>query len=159
VTLPADPVIVNHSDMPVLGSPQVATIGLLADATETAGALSVVRVTLADGVAGAQPHRHTLGTELFYLLSGRAQVLVGDRLVLAGEGDLLIVPPAVPHAFAALPGHPADLLIVIAPGTDRFEYFRMLERIALGTLPGDSLLREQERFDTWFLSSPAWEQR
>jgi quercetin dioxygenase-like cupin family protein len=159
VTMPADPVIVNHSDMPVLGSPHVATIGLLADATETGGALSVVRVTLAEGVAGAQPHRHRLGTELFYLLSGRAQVLVGDRLVQAAEGDLLVVPPDVPHAFAALPGHSADLLIVIAPGTDRFEYFRMLERVALGTLPGDSLLREQERFDTWFLSSPAWEQR
>ena len=159
MTMPADPVIVNHSDMPVLGSPHVATIGLLADATETGGALSVVRVTLADGVDGAQPHRHTLGTELFYLLSGRAQVLVGDRLMQAGEGDLLVVPPGLPHAFAALPGHPADLLIVIAPGTDRFEYFRMLERIALGTLPGDSMLREQERFDTWFLSSPAWEQR
>lgn len=58
-----------------------------------------------------------------------------------------------------MPGHPADLLIVIAPGIDRFEYFRMLERVALGTLPRHSLLREQERFDTWFLSSPAWEER
>jgi hypothetical protein len=29
----------------------------------------------------------------------------------------------------------------------------------LGTLPGDSLLHEQERFDTWFLTSSAWEQR
>ena len=159
MTMPADPVIVNHSDMPVLGSPHVATIGLLADAAATGGALSVVRVTLAGGADGAQPHRHKTGTELFYLLSGRAQVLVGERLVQAGEGDLLVVPPALPHAFAALPGHPADLLIVIAPGTDRFEYFRMLERIALGTLPGDSLLREQERFDTWFLASRAWEQR
>jgi quercetin dioxygenase-like cupin family protein len=157
--MPADPVIVNHSDIPVLGSPHVVTIGLLADATATGGALSVVRVTLADGADGAQPHQHRLGTELFYLLSGGAQVLVGDRLVQAGEGDLLVVPPGLPHAFAALPGHPADLLIVIAPGTDRFEYFRMLERIALGSLAGDSLLREQERFDTWFLSSPAWEQR
>jgi quercetin dioxygenase-like cupin family protein len=159
VTMPADPVIVNHSEAPVLGHPDVATVGLLADAAATGGALSVVRVTLADGADGAQPHRHRLGTELFYLLSGRAQVLVGDQLVQAAEGDLIVVPPALPHAFAAIPGHPADLLIVIAPGTDRFEYFRMLERVALGTLPGDSLLREQERFDTWFVGSPAWEQR
>ena len=159
VTMSADPVIVNRGAMPVLGRPDIATVGLLADATATGGALSVVRVTLAEGADGAQPHRHTLGTELFYLVSGRAQILVGDRLVQAGEGDLLVVPPSLPHAFAALSGYPADLLIVITPGIERFDYFRILERVALGVLPPDSLLREQERFDTWFLSSPAWEQR
>src|SRR6202012_4103360 len=100
------PVIVNHGDMPVLGSPQVATIGLLADASATGGALSVVRGTLAEGAAGAQPHRHRLGTELFYLLSGRAQVLVGDRLVQAGEGDLLLFPPSLPPAVAPLARDP-----------------------------------------------------
>jgi hypothetical protein len=41
----------------------------------------------------------------------------------------------MPHAFAAPPGSGADLLIVIIPGVERFEYFRHLARIAAGELP------------------------
>jgi quercetin dioxygenase-like cupin family protein len=73
--------------------------------------------------------------ELFYLLDGTAQLLSGDRVITAERGDLVIVPPGLAHAFAAAPGHDADILIVITPGVERFEYFRHLERIAYGKRP------------------------
>jgi hypothetical protein len=40
------------------------------------------------------------------------------------------VPPKLPHAFSAERGTGAEILIVIAPGVERFEYFRQLTRIA-----------------------------
>lgn len=72
------------------------------------------------------------------------------------RGDLVVVPPGLAHAFAAAPGHDADLLIVITPGVERFEYFRHLARIAYGNVPPESLREVQELYDTYFLTSPAW---
>ena len=44
------------------------------------------------------------------------------------------------HAFGAAPSHPAELLIVLAPGIERFGYFRLLERLARGEASVDDLL-------------------
>ncbi|MEU5939545.1 hypothetical protein ABZ807_10170 [Micromonospora sp. NPDC047548] len=59
--------------------------------------------------------------------------------------------PSPPH-----PGEDADILIVITPGVERFEYFRHLERIAYGKVPRESLLEVQELYDTYFLDSTTW---
>ncbi|MFD5039672.1 cupin domain-containing protein [Streptomyces sp. NPDC058378] len=147
--------VVREADAEVIGQAPT-TIRLLADSSATGGALSTQRVTLADGANGADPHRHANSAELFYLLDGTAQLLSGDRIVTAGRGDLVVVPPNVPHAFAAAPGEDADILIVITPGVERFEYFRHLERIAYGKVPPESLLDVQELYDTYFLQSDTW---
>ncbi|MDQ6696170.1 MAG: cupin domain-containing protein [Actinomycetota bacterium] len=152
-----DAVVVRSADAETLGHPAFLTVRLLTDATATEHALSAVRVTLAEGVDGATPHHHTGSAELFYVLDGELQVLLGDQVVTAGQGDLVVVPHHLAHAFGAAPGHTADLLIVIAPGIDRFEYFRTLERIAYGTESPDALHEQQERYDNWFLESPAWQ--
>ena len=62
------------------------------------------------------PHHRASSAELFYVLSGAIQLLADDRLLGAGEGDPAVVPPGLPHAFAAARGSDADLLIVITPG-------------------------------------------
>jgi hypothetical protein len=79
--------------------------------------------------------------------------------VTAERGDLVVVPPGVAHAFAAAPGEDADLLIVITPGVERFEYFRLLQSIALGETPPEALVEAQERYDNHVVHSPAWNER
>ena len=133
-------------------------VRLLADGSSTGGKLSAQRVTLQGGVDGANPHHHASSAELFYVLSGSAQLLAGDGVLVASEGDLAVVPPGLPHAFAAAAGSDADLLIVITPGIERFEYFRHLARIATGQQPPESLLEVQARYDTFFDDSAAWQQ-
>jgi uncharacterized RmlC-like cupin family protein len=108
---------------------------------------------------GARPHHHAGSAEMFYMLDGTAELLSGDRVVTVERGDLVVVPPGRAHAFAAAPGHDADILIVLTPGVERFEYFRHLGRIASGQVPPESLLEVQERYDTYFLTSPAWDGR
>jgi quercetin dioxygenase-like cupin family protein len=149
-------VIVRSAEAEVIGRSPV-TIRLLADSGSTGGALSTQRVTLDSGADGAKPHRHNGSAEMFYMLDGTAQLLSGEQVVTAERGDLVVVPPGLPHAFAAAPGEGADILIVITPGVERFEYFRHLERIAYGKVPPESLLDVQEIYDTYFLSSEAWE--
>lgn len=81
---------------------------LLLDASHTGGAVSAHRCRLPNGTVGANPHQHLTATELFYVLSGGADLLAGTRLVRAREGDLVVVPPTSPHTLAAAPkaGHP-----------------------------------------------------
>ncbi|MET9885906.1 cupin domain-containing protein [Streptomyces sp. NPDC006430] len=150
-----DSVIVRAADAETVGAGPV-TLRLLADSSSTGGALSTQRVTLLDGANGAAPHHHSRSAELFYLLDGTAQLLSGEQVVTAGRGDLVVVPPGLDHAFAAAPGENADILIVITPGVERFEYFRHLERIAYGKVPPESLLDVQELYDTYFTSSETW---
>lgn len=147
--------VVREADAEVIGCAPT-TVRLLADSSTTGSVLSTQRVTLTEGANGANPHHHANSAELFYVLDGTAQLLSGDDVVTAGRGDLVVVPPNVPHAFAAAPGACADILIVITPGVERFEYFRHLERIAYGTAPPESLLDVQELYDTYLQQSEAW---
>ncbi len=56
---------------------------LLADSSATGGALSSHRIALARGADGAVPHRHDNSSELFYILDGTLDVLVGADVVAA----------------------------------------------------------------------------
>jgi hypothetical protein len=105
---------------------------------------------------GAKPHYHARSWELFYVLDGAMEFLLDDRPSTVAGGDLVLVPPGMPHAFGAAPGSTADVLVVIAPGVDRFGYFRHLRRIALGQEPGESLAPEQDRYDVHFTDSVTW---
>jgi mannose-6-phosphate isomerase-like protein (cupin superfamily) len=149
-------VVVRAADAEMVGRAP-STVRLLADCSATGGALSTVRVTLEAGADGARPHEHRGSAEMFYVLEGAVQVLSGSDIVTAERGDLIVVPPRLAHAFAAARGKSADLLIVIAPGVERFEYFRKLERIAYGKEPPESLRDVQELYDTFFLQSPEWD--
>jgi hypothetical protein len=62
----------------------------------------------------------------------------------------------VPHAFAAAPGEVADLFITVAPGVDRFEYFRMLPAIMRGEVGEQALAEVHDRYDVHFVDSPTW---
>ncbi|WP_217547592.1 cupin domain-containing protein [Streptomyces sp. GbtcB6] len=151
-------VIVREADAEVVGS-DPTRVRLLADSSSTGGALSTVRVTLGEGADGAVPHLHRNSAEMFYLLDGAADLLSGDDVVTAERGDLIVIPPGAPHAFAAVPGSTADILIVITPGVERFEYFRHLQRLRLGEATLESLLEVQELYDNHYLRSEAWDTR
>lgn len=149
-------VITRAADAEIVGV-STAEVRLLVDSSATGGALSTVRVTLGKGADGARPHRHDHSAEMFYVLDGAVQVLSGTEIVRAEQGDVIVVPPRMPHAFSTQRGSSAELLIVIAPGVERFEYFRQLTRIARGEQPPESLRDVQEIYDTYFLNSPEWE--
>ncbi|MFF8865954.1 cupin domain-containing protein [Streptomyces sp. NPDC015139] len=153
-----DTVLVRDAEAEVIGGAPTS-VKLLADSSASGGALSTVRVTLTEGADGARPHLHRNSAEMFFLLDGEAELLSGDDVVTARSGDLVVVPPDRPHAFAAAPGSTADILIVITPGVERFEYFRHLRRIHLGEVTPESLLEVQELYDNHFLRSESWDGR
>ena len=130
---------------------------LLADSSATHGALSSHRIALGRGAAGAVPHRHDRSSELFFILDGKLDVLVGQDIVTAAPGDLLVVPAGQAHAFGAHRDSAAEALIIITPGVERFDYFRHVARWREGREPRDILLGLQDRFDTHFTESAVWD--
>jgi mannose-6-phosphate isomerase-like protein (cupin superfamily) len=149
--------IMRSGEAEFLGADGYPTaVRLLADASNTNGTLNTQRVTLGSGADGASPHLHKGSSELFFVVEGSAQMLAGSDVTTLRDGDLAVVPPGTPHAFAAPPGSSADLLIVITPGVERFEYFRLTARLQLGEASLEDLLAAQDRFDNHFLDSPEW---
>ncbi|MVU78009.1 cupin domain-containing protein [Nocardia sp. ET3-3] len=131
-------------------------VHLYADHDMTGGKLSANRATLPAGTDGPPPHFHTTSAELFYLLDGTLRVLAGEQIHTMHAGDFLLVPPTMVHAWAAAPDAAADVLIVFTPGIERFEYFRMGERLRRGEGDPLEILRTQHRFDNHFVDSPLW---
>ena len=66
------------------------------------------------------------------------------------------MPPGRVHAFGAHRDSTAEALIIITPGVERFDYLRHVARIRQGKASRDSLLAEQDRYDTHFVTSPIW---
>ncbi|MFF3752393.1 cupin domain-containing protein [Streptomyces sp. NPDC002018] len=150
-------VVVRAAEAEVTGTGSPVTNQLLVDSPASGGALSTMRVTLGRGANGARPHHHGKSAEMFYVLDGTAQLLSGDQVVTAERGDVVVVPPGTQHAFAAAPGEIADMLVIITPGVERFEYFRHLERIRYGKVSPESLLEVQDLYDSYFGTSAVWD--
>lgn len=134
-----------------------ATARLLLDHEETEGALSSLEVTLGVGAAGAAPHFHKKSHELFYVVEGEVQILSGDDIMTVGAGGVVVVPKFTVHAFGAAPDSAAKLLIVLTPGVERFEYFRLLAKIESGLATVQDLMDSQDLYDNHFVASEAWQ--
>ncbi|ORV12723.1 cupin domain-containing protein [Mycobacterium celatum] len=147
--------LVRHEDAERL---ETMGVTLYADHDMTGGKLSGNRTYLPAGTNGPPPHFHKTSAELFYMLSGTLRVLAGEDVLLINEGDFLLVPPYLLHAWAAPPDAAADVLIIFTPGIERFEYFRLGDRILRGEADPAEILDTQERFDNHFVDSAVWRQ-
>ncbi|MBF6134309.1 cupin domain-containing protein [Nocardia otitidiscaviarum] len=147
--------LVRHADAETLDTMGVR---LYADHDMTGGKLSANRAFLPAGADGPPPHYHSTSAELFYMLNGRLRVLAGDQIHEIGAGDFLLIPPNMTHAWAAPATSSADVLVVFTPGIERFDYFRLGDRIRKGMADPVEILETQERFDNHFVDSPIWRQ-
>jgi mannose-6-phosphate isomerase-like protein (cupin superfamily) len=148
------PTLVRADEAETLGLAPL-TIQLLADGSDTGGAISAMRSRMGRDTDGASPHHHVRAPEIFFIIEGGLCVLTGEEIVTVGAGDFLLVPPQMPHAFRTPADSGADFLFLM-PGVDRFEYFRLLDRIRLGQGSPEEILAAQERFDNHFQESAVW---
>jgi mannose-6-phosphate isomerase-like protein (cupin superfamily) len=77
--------------------------------------------TAEPGFRGPKPHIHRVHEELFYVLEGEFDFLVGDEVARVGPGGLVNVPPGVVHDFRNVGSTPARWLGIHSPGfLDRY---------------------------------------
>ncbi len=113
----------SHVPSAVLGPAEGPTVltgalsaRLMVDAGTSGGGFSLVEHVIAPRALAAPVHTHTHEDEYSYVLEGRVGVEIGDEVSIAGPGDLVFKPRAVPHAFWNAGDEPARLLEIISPG-------------------------------------------
>ncbi|WP_138904575.1 cupin domain-containing protein [Streptomyces albidochromogenes] len=152
---PLTPVLTRAATAETTSDPS-SVMTLLADCGTDGSSLTSYRSQFAKGAVGAPAHFHTRASELFFVIGGSLQVLVDDEVKILDAGDLLLVPPHTPHAFAAAPGAEADVLFVFTPGMPRFDYLRLLGRVMRGEASPQEITESSERFDNHYVDSPIW---
>ena len=93
--------------------PEGVTVKAGTDDTE--GRVAVLETTSGPGF-GPPRHVHRGSDELFYVLGGEFDILVGTEIVRATSGSFVRVPRGTVHAPRVVGPEPGKLLVVFAPG-------------------------------------------
>jgi quercetin dioxygenase-like cupin family protein len=73
-------------------------------------------MTLNEVKPGTPPWLHSNPEEqLAYIVSGRAEFVLGDEVLTLKAGDLLVVPPHVPHSMTVIGEEPVMSIDVLSP--------------------------------------------
>jgi quercetin dioxygenase-like cupin family protein len=78
---------------------QIGGFGTAVLADVSGGAYALVEQSLAPGLLGAPPHRHSRGDELSYVLSGALAVWRAGEVTVAGPGVVVAKPRGEWHTF------------------------------------------------------------
>jgi uncharacterized cupin superfamily protein len=123
-----------------LGTSEVIT---KATGAETHDHLSLFEFIQEPGGFGPSPHIHREREELFYVLEGDVDILVGEQVVKCQPGGFVLVPRGTPHTFANRGAQRAKLLVMFCPAGDREKYFEGLaELMKDGRKPDPQALAE-----------------
>jgi mannose-6-phosphate isomerase-like protein (cupin superfamily) len=108
---------------PLLGpsdgdSVQVGPLGarFMLDAARTGGGFSLVEHPIAPRGLAAPMHVHTREDEYSYVLEGEVGIQIGDEVLVARPGDLVLKPRGIWHTFWNAGDAPARVLEIISPG-------------------------------------------
>jgi uncharacterized cupin superfamily protein len=117
--------------------------------SDTHGHLGVFENLIQPGGTAPGLHIHRHMEEMFYVLEGEVEILVGHQKVQGQPGAFVLVPRGTPHAFANRGTKPAKLLIMFTPAGEREKYFEGLaELMKNGQKPNkEALLELMRRFD------------
>lgn len=148
MTLPIQEIVLapGEGNRLTIGSSEVTFKAVGAD---TQGHLGLFENLIHPGGTAPGPHIHRHMEEMFYVLEGEVEILVGNRTVQGQPGAFVLVPRGTPHAFANRGTKPAKLLIMFCPGSDREKYFEGLaELLKHGQTPNrEDLLELMRQFD------------
>jgi len=84
--------------------------------------VSVLEIAF-DGTFVVDPHTHDDHVDSFYVLEGEVEFTVGDRLLVAGPGAVVVAPRGTRHGFRSTGGE-ARVLNIHAPDAGFTEFIR-----------------------------------
>ena len=110
--------------------------------------LAVAFMTATPNFPGPLPHIHRVHHELFFVVNGRFDFLVGEESHRVPAGTFIDVPPGVLHDFRNPGPARARMLAIVQPGGVQ-TYFEEVEQMLLGgTFTPENLERVRLGYDT-----------
>ena len=96
-------------------------VRFMIDGADSGGGFSLVEHPMSARALGAPLHRHAREDEYSYVVEGRVGALLGDEVLTAGPGDLIVKPRNQWHTFWNAGDEPARILEIISPaGFERY---------------------------------------
>ena len=115
---------------------------------ETNGLFGLFEYEMNPNTAGPKPHIHKEMEEIFYVVKGEVELLVGNERIAAKPGTLALVPRSAVHAFANPGNQKSVLLIMFCPADSRERYFEGLAELTKGgKIPDKDALMELMRMN------------
>ena len=100
----------ERADFPGLGT------RYLIRSDQTDGRFGLVEHIIPPRALAAPIHTHENEDEYSFVLEGRMGAQIGDQVVEAGPGELVVKPRGIPHAFWNAGDQDVRLLELISPG-------------------------------------------
>ncbi len=69
---------------------------------ETDGYFGLFELVMEPGANGASPHIHKKLTEIFYVVEGEIELVLGDRRIVAEPKTFMLVPENISHGFSGV---------------------------------------------------------
>jgi mannose-6-phosphate isomerase-like protein (cupin superfamily) len=104
-------------------------ITLKVTGAETGGSIGVFEGTTPAGF-GPPRHIHYACDELFYVLSGEFEFLVGERVFRAGPGTFVFIPRGTVHAPKVVSSEPGRVLAAFVPGGQEIAFEELAQLAA-----------------------------
>ncbi len=112
-----------------------------------AGGVAIVEHTIRPRALAAPIHTHVREDEYSFVLSGRLGAQIGDEVVEAGPGDVVLKPRGVAHAFWNPGDEETRVLEIISPGGFDAYFVDMAPLLSVQGAPDlDAVAALQERF-------------
>jgi quercetin dioxygenase-like cupin family protein len=118
---------------------------------DTHGHFGLFEFILEPETDGPSPHIHKQMTEIFYVVEGELELVLGQQRITAISGTLMSVPENTPHGFSNPSKKRAKFLIMFCPADSREQYFIGLAELKKdGRQPNqEELLELMQRFDQY----------
>lgn len=118
---------------------------------DTHGHFGLFEYTLEPETEGPSPHIHKRMTEIFYVIEGELELVLGKEKITAFPGTLMSVPENIPHGFSNRSTKQSKFLIMFCPADSREQYFIGLSQLRKnGRKPSrEELLELAAKFDQY----------
>jgi mannose-6-phosphate isomerase-like protein (cupin superfamily) len=115
--------VINQADTTPFITADGSTIReLLAHRNSSIRQQSLAEARLAPGCA-TTPHHHRVTEEIYYILSGTADMTLGQETRGVGPGDAIAIPPGVRHTIRNTGTAELVFLCTCAPGYEHTDTF------------------------------------
>src|SRR5436309_2874055 len=79
---------------------------------ETFGRFAIVEET-SPPAGVVPPHLHNETDEIIYVLEGKYEIQAGKKKIIAGPGEMVVIPRQTPHGFCNMLDIPSKMLAII----------------------------------------------
>lgn len=122
--------------------------------TEATGHATSVLMAWHKPGEGPPDHLHSTRDEVFFVLEGIYELIVGDQTATAGPGTIAFIPRNVVHRFKNVGKGTACMLDLSLPGGQDHFFKAISERAAAGEFTNEDAMAIGKAFDTNFVAAP-----